>query len=95
MIIIPMVTRKVKKSVKYRDLGGKSIIIDRELTREDVITTENWACWNFCDRRPDIKDVLVRKRYFYGHAEDGLGYVVCEDELESEVPKTKENASGL
>ena len=41
MIIIPMVTRTVKKSVKYRDLGGKSIVIDRELTREDVITTEN------------------------------------------------------
>lgn len=95
MLIIPMVTRTIKKSVKYRDLGGKSIIIDRELTREDVMTTDNWACWNFIDRRPDIKDVCVHKRYFYGHAEDNLGYVVCEDELESEVPQTKDNINGV
>jgi len=95
MIIIPMVTRTVKKSVKYRDLGGKSIVIDRELTREDVMTTDNWACWNFIDRRPDVKDVLVHKRYFYGHAEDNLGYVVCEDELESEVPQVKDNINGV
>lgn len=95
MIIIPMVTRKIKKSVTYRGLGGKTIIIDRELTRDDIMTTENWACWNFIDRRPDIKDVWVRKRYFYGHAEDNLGYVVCEDELESEVPQTKDNTNGV
>ena len=37
MIIIPMVTRKIKKSVTYRGLGGKTIIIDRELTRDDGI----------------------------------------------------------
>lgn len=95
MIIIPMVTRKIKKSVTYRDLGGKTIIIDRELTREDVLTTENWACWNFIDRRPDVKDIWTRKRYFYGHAEDNMGYVVCEDELESEVPQTKDHTNGV
>ena len=95
MIIIPMVTRIIKKSVKYRDIGGKSIIIDRELTRDDVMTTENWACWNFIDRRPDVKDAWTHKRYFYGHCEDNLGYVVCEDELESGVPKTEEKLSGV
>ena len=95
MIIIPIVTRKIKKSVTYRDLGGKTIIIDRELTRDDVLTTENWACWNFIDRRPDVRNAFVHKRYFYGHAEDNMGYVVCEDELESEVPQVKDHANGV
>lgn len=95
MIIIPIVTRKIKKSVTYRDLGGKTIIIDRELTRDDVLTTENWACWNFIDRRPDVRNAFTHKRYFYGHVEDNMGYVVCEDELESEVPQTKANKNGV
>lgn len=95
MINLPIITVKVKSSVKYRDLGGKKITIEKELTREDVLHTDNWACWNFIDRRPDVRDVWVHKRYFYGHAEDGLGYVVCEDELESEILQRKNKSNGI
>ena len=73
---------KIIPTLKYRNLGGKTIRLERELTPEEVAKTGNWACWNFIDRRPDY----YNKRCFYGHAEDGFGYVVCEDELESGVP---------
>lgn len=95
MQIIPMVTRIIKSNVKYRGLGGKKIVIDRELTREDILHTDNWTCWNFIDRRPEVKDVWKKHRYFYGHAEDNLGYVVCDDELESEVPKIESDKNGV
>lgn len=93
MINIPIVTRKIKPNLKYRNLGGETIIIDTELTRTDILTENNWACWNFIDRRPDIKDVGIHKRYFYGHTKNNLGYVVCEDELESEIPKTNSDTN--
>lgn len=91
MQTIPIITRKIKKSVKYRNLGGQNIVIDRELNKDDVKHAENWACYNFMDRRKDFNNYFL-KRCFYGHAEDGLGYVVCEDELESEVPKLEGNS---
>jgi len=92
---IPIITSKIKSSVTYRNIGGKYIVIDRELTRKDIMNTENWACLNFIDRRPDIKDIWTGKRFFYGHLEDNLGYVVCEDELESEIPQMKDMPNGL
>lgn len=95
MINLPIITVNVKSSVKYRDLGGKKITIEKELTREDVLHTDNWACWNFIDRRPEVKDIWKKHRYFYGHAEDNLGYVVCDDELESEVPKIESDKNGV
>ena len=71
---------KIKSTVKYRQLGGQIIRLERELTAEDIENAGNWACWNFMDRRGNDYST---KKCFYGHAEDGLGYVVCEDELES------------
>lgn len=80
-----MITKKLKNDFKYRDLGGKKIILEFEVTKDEITykaTKEgNWACYNFIDRRNDFP-MLVGKKLYYGHAEDGLGYIVCEDELE-------------
>lgn len=78
-----LVSRKIKSDVKYRDLGGKTIQIEREVPVRDLITlasSGNWAVYNFIDRRPDIHWDYKYKIY-YGHVGD-LGYVVAEDELE-------------
>jgi len=80
----------IKPTLKYKNLGGKTIRLERELTAYDIENAGNWACWNFMDRRNDYAD----KKCFYGHAEDGLGYVVCEDELERIIP-TKGKHFGL
>lgn len=77
--------RTIKKSVKYRNIGGKSISIERTLTKQDIIkqtTNGNWACYNFIDRRSDFPVLTSNTIFYYGHCEDGLGYIVCEDELE-------------
>ena len=77
--------RTIKKSVKYRDIGGKSISIEKTLTKKDIINqtnTGNWACYNFIDRRSDFSTLTNNTKFYYGHCNDGLGYIVCEDELE-------------
>lgn len=80
-----MQLRTIKKSVKYRNLGGKSISIEKALTKKDIINETNngnWACYNFVDRRSDFPDLFSTTKFYYGHAPDGLGYIICEDELE-------------
>lgn len=78
-----MISRKLKKDFKYRGLGGKTIIIEFELTKDEIVTRMaegNWACYNFMDRRKDFNTFFTQKLY-YGKV-DGLGYVVAEDELQ-------------
>lgn len=78
-----LVSRKIKDSLKYRDLGGKTIRIEREIpvrSLMDLASQGNWAVYNFIDRRPDITWAYPLKIY-YGHVGD-LGYVIAEDELE-------------
>lgn len=80
-----MKTRKIKKFVDHQGIGGKEIIIERELTPDEVderALEGNWACLNFALRRDDFLPDF-NKKCFYGHVGD-LGYVVCEDELEQE-----------
>ena len=81
-----MQLRTIKKSVKYRDLGGKSISIEKVLTKKNILDEAlngNWACYNFMDRRTDFNNLIDNTKFYYGHAQDGLGYVICEDELEA------------
>ena len=78
--INPMVTRKIKKDVKYDGIGGKDILIEMELPSSEVDITRNWACINFVVRRPDIP-IGSNLKCYYGHV-DNLGYIVAEDELE-------------
>lgn len=78
-----MLTKKLKKDFTYRGLGGKTIQIEFEVSKDEVITKMaegNWACYNFCDRRKDFNRFFQKKLY-YGKV-DGLGYVIAEDEIE-------------
>lgn len=79
-----LLTRKLKKSFSYRNLGGKPFQIEFEVAKLDVFrksTEGNWACYNFVERRNDFDQFFPHKLY-YGKI-DGLGYVVAEDELEA------------
>lgn len=79
------VPRRIKKSLKYRNLGGKTFWLEFEVKAKDIpnkIAEGNWACYNFIDRRPDFDSCLFSKKLYYGKV-DNLGYIICEDELES------------
>ena len=75
-------TYKINKGVKHQGIGGKKIMIERELTADEVdeqALKGNMACFNFCVRRADFLPDFNKKLY-YGHV-GNLGYIVCEDEL--------------
>jgi hypothetical protein len=76
--------RTLKKDFKYRGLGGKSIQIEFQISKKEIEEKAfegNWACYNFMDRRDDFISLITNTKFYYGKI-DGLGYVVCEDELE-------------
>lgn len=78
-----MKVKKIKEFVTHQNIGGKEIIIERELTPDEVdyqAMHGNIAALNFCLRRNDFLPDF-NKKCFYGHVGD-FGYVVCEDELE-------------
>jgi len=77
-------TYKIKENVEHQEIGGKTIVLERELTPDEVDDNAmggNIACLNFCMRRDDFLPDFNQKLY-YGHV-GFLGYVVCEDELET------------
>ena len=80
---------KIKKKIKHQNIGGKEFIVDELITKnlspEEVFRnamTGNFACLNFVKRRSDFKHGFYYKLY-YGHV-DGLGYVMAEDEFETD-----------
>lgn len=82
------VKRKVIPSVTHQGIGGKEILIERELTCKEAGEFMTIGAMNFWDRRGD----LCEKEHdntiiYYGHvrSKDGswLGYFVAADELES------------
>lgn len=77
------IKRTIKKDFAYRNLGGKTITIEREVPLLDLwkLSREgNWACYNFLNRRKDVDGFFPYKIY-YGHV-NNLGYIISEDELE-------------
>ena len=81
IILNPMLIGKIKENVSHQEIGGKEIIIEREFNSSDLldvpINEMNIACINFITRRNIDENVKV----YYGKV-DGLGYFICEDELE-------------
>lgn len=75
----------IKRNFKYRKLGGHLFYKERELDIDTVVDKaifeDNWACINFMNRRPDY-DCNFPYKLYYGHVDDGLGYIIAEDELE-------------
>lgn len=84
-----MTIKRIKKKVKHQDIGGKDFIVDENITEtlsnEYIINNYmlNYACHNFIHRRPDF-DYDFPYKLYYGKI-NGLGYIVSEDEFESEV----------
>lgn len=84
-----LVKKKIKHSVTHQCIGGKTFIVDdqisRKLTPDEVFNRAvmgNFACANFVNRRKDFGPDFKHKLY-YGKV-DGLGYIVAEDEFEEE-----------
>ena len=80
---------KVIEDVKHQGIGGKRIIIERELNSSDIldqpINKMNIACINFITRRMIPDNMKV----YYGHV-NGLGYFISEDELVGAVTTATE-----
>ncbi len=77
---------EIDKSIDHQGIGGKILRIDArdqritdDLTNEQVLKEENFATYNFVERRRDF-DINFPYKLYYGHV-DGLGYVLAEDEI--------------
>lgn len=78
----------INKNVKHQGIGGKEIIIEKELTIDDILDKNlkemPIAMYNFVLRRIDlIEEEYGSRKVYYGHVGD-LGYFVADDEIESE-----------
>ena len=91
---------KIKKKIKHQNIGGKEFIVDELVTKnlspKEVLnnaTDGNIACINFINRREDFPVItnfdetlygfLFKHKLYYGHV-NGLGYVMAEDEFETD-----------
>lgn len=77
------IKKKVNKNIKHQNIGGKEILIEMEVSKEEVFTNAilgNWACYNFIQRREDFNYNFPHKIY-YGKV-NNLDYIVAEDKLE-------------
>lgn len=76
----------INKEVDHQGIGGKEIILEKELIVKDFLDTNfnemSIAMFNFINRRLDfINEENENKKVYYGHVEN-LGYFVAEDEIE-------------
>ena len=76
----------INKEVDHQGIGGKEIILEKELIVKDFLDTNfnemSIAMFNFIKRRLDfINEENENKKVYYGHV-GNLGYFVAEDEIE-------------
>lgn len=76
---------KINDKITHQDIGGKTIVIEREGTIAYVLDTPidkmSIALYNFILRRLDILDNIDEDtKLYYGHI-GNLGYFVSEDEI--------------
>ena len=76
----------INKEVAHQGIGGKEIILEKELIVKDFLDTNfnemSIAIFNFINRRLDfINEENENKKVYYGHV-GNLGYFVAEDEIE-------------
>ena len=75
----------INKNVEHQEIGGKEIIIEKELTIDDVLDKDfkemTIAMYNFIMRRMDLmEDKYGNRKVYYGHVGE-LGYFVADDEI--------------
>lgn len=85
--------KRISKKVTHQGIGGKEFIIDEQitstLTNDELIrqfNNGNLACFNFVERRPDFSYAFPHKLYYV--KVNNLGYIIAEDEIETEVEPT-------
>lgn len=76
----------ISKKVEHQGIGGKEIILEKELLVKDFLDTNlnkmTIAMTNFIKRRLDFVDEKNEdKKVYYGHV-GNFGYFVAEDEIE-------------
>ena len=75
---------KIHSDVEHQGIGGKEIIIEKEMTYDDILDTNlnemPIAMYNFIMRRMDLGIKHGRMKIYYGHV-GYLGYFVSEDEI--------------
>lgn len=79
---------KLVNTIKHQGIGGKIIILEREMSLYDVIGMETIAAYNFVNRRPDLMFKPIEEckdiKCYYGHVKN-LGYFVAEDEFNGKM----------
>jgi len=73
----------IDPKVKHQSIGGKEIIIEREMTIGDILDGDvdmSIALYNFMVRREDFFTLDYDLKVYYGHV-GFLGYFVAEDEI--------------
>ena len=83
----PMLIGKVKEDITFQGIGGKEIIIEREVNMDTTPLTT--AVHQFLERRIASGKVLPDVAY-YGHI-NGLGYFVSKMEVEDVREATDED----
>lgn len=75
----------INKNVEHQNIGGREIVIEKEMKLGDVLDTNfnemPIAMANFIFRRTDLFDADDNMRVYYGHV-GSLGYFVADDEIE-------------
>ncbi len=76
----------INKKVKHQGIGGKEIIIEKELSIGELLdlNLEKWTIglFNFFKRRTKLFDEEYEDmKIYYGHV-GNLGYFVADDEIE-------------
>ena len=80
---------KLKKDLYHQGIGGKVFQIEKEGTVSYMLDVNlddiTIALHNFMERRIDlITNNNENIKIYYGHVlETGLGYFICDDEIES------------
>lgn len=79
-IFKPMLIVKLKDNILHQGIGGKKIILERKMKKDDA--PNNIALINYLHRRIESK-LIIPDVIYYGHV-NGFGYFVSEDEFDGE-----------
>lgn len=79
---------KLIDNIEHQGIGGKVIILEREMSFFTVAGMSTIAVWNFVNRRMDLSTKAISDwhniKCYYGHV-GNLGYFVAEDEIDGEI----------
>ena len=75
---------KLVDDIEHQGIGGRVIIIEREVSLKEVEEHNTIASYNFFMRRPDLISKEDTYKCYYGHV-GNLGYFIANDEIDGEM----------